>query len=320
MDYSDDEVAAELACGLVEVARACRDSVRSDRNLGGGDDHAVVRIEGGDEVFGVDDRADAALLRGFCDLIGPRWSGELVMEGHDDPLVVGDGRGPWCFLVDPLDGTRPYLANKRSAWVLIGAGRNATTLDDLELGVAVEVPVERSDWGMVAWADTDGHVKAWDEDLSGQNRDSKPIDLTPRKSGEIDRTFVTISRFAPGTKALIGTWEDRVLEGFEVYEDPWLCTGGLLMGLATGSDSAVLDPRPIVVPGTMAAHPYDLAAIVVARAAGVIVEALPPGPLRAPLNPRADVAWAGYANGEIAEKLRARLGHSPSHPGALSSK
>jgi hypothetical protein len=66
----------------------------------------------------------------------------------------------------------------------------------------------------------------------------------------------------------------------------------------------VFDPRPILAPGTMAAHPYDLAGLWVTRAAGAVVEALPAGPLDVPLSVDHPVAWAGYANAEIAERLR----------------
>jgi hypothetical protein len=42
----------------------------------------------------------------------------------------------------------------------------------------------------------------------------------------------------------------------------------------------------------------------VPRAAGCVVEALPPGPLAVPLDTDTPVAWAGYANPAIAERLR----------------
>jgi hypothetical protein len=127
--------------------------------------------------------------------------------------------------------------------------------------------------------------------------------LTPRVGADLRRSFVTVARFSPGTKEVIGRWEDELLAGLEVYEDPWLCSGGQLMGVASGSEAAVLDPRPLFG-AAFCAHPYDLAALVVARAAGAIVEALPPGPLDVPLDPHADVAWAAYANEEIATRLR----------------
>src|SRR6185369_5784148 len=48
-----------LAGALADAGRAVRDAVRAGRV---GRDHDVVRTEGGDDVFGVDDRADQVLL------------------------------------------------------------------------------------------------------------------------------------------------------------------------------------------------------------------------------------------------------------------
>ncbi|OWY63389.1 hypothetical protein B7486_53380, partial [cyanobacterium TDX16] len=53
---------------------------------------------------------------------------------------------------------------------------------------------------------------------------------------------------------------------------------------------------------------YDLAALVLARAAGVLVEALPPGPLHVPLDTDTPVAWAAYANEQVAARLRPSAG------------
>ena len=292
--------AAELARALAEVGRAVRDAVLSVPASDA--DAAVQRTAGGDEVFGVDARADQVLLAELDRRCGARWPGRLIMEGFDDPMPIGTG-GDWVYLADPVDGTRPWLAAKRSAWVLLGAGRGAYTLDQLEVGAATELPTERARLARVAWASLDGELGAVDDDLSGGP--ARPARLAPRRGADLQRTFVTVARFSPGTKGSIGRWEDELLAGLEVYEDPWLCSGGQLMGVASGSDAAVLDPRPLFG-AQFCAHPYDLAALVVARAAGVIVEALPAGPLSVPLDPHADVAWAAYANEEIADRLRPR--------------
>src|SRR5439155_23891268 len=132
---------------------------------------------------------------------------------------------------------------------------------------------------------------------------ARPASLVPKADADLARTWVTVARFSPGQKEVIGAFEDGLLAGLEVYEDPYLSSGGQLMGLASGADAAVLDPRPLFG-ALFCAHPYDLAALVVARAAGVVVEAVPPGPLTVPLDPHADVAWAGYANDGIARRLR----------------
>lgn len=299
----------DLAVALADVGRAVRRAIGTTAAAGDG---AVLRHEGGDEVFGVDDRAEAALFEGLR-VVGRRWPGRLVVEGHDDPVPVGDPDGPWVFLVDPLDGTRPWLAGKRSAWVLLGAGRRAATLADLEVGAAVEVPTGRAAAATTAWARRGGPALAVDDDVTDRAGPGGPVTAPPprrlrsRAGAGLDRAWVTVMRYAPGRKAAIGAWEDAVLEGFETYEDPYLCTGGLLMALAGGSDAAVLDPRPLLAPGTMASHPYDLAALMVARAAGVVVEGLPAGPLDVPVDVTTPVAWAGYADEELAAVLRPRV-------------
>lgn len=290
-----------LAAELARAGRAVRDRVLAVARRDS--DAAVVRTEGGDDVFGVDARADDAVL-GALDALAPRWPGRLVMEGFAAPVPVGGGAGPWTYLVDPFDGTRPWLAGKRSAWVLLGAGRDAATLEDLEVGAAVEIPTPRARWARVAWAVRGGQLHAEDDDLALGG--ARPAVLAPRPGRDLTRAFVTVARFDPGSKARIGAWEDAVLAGVETYEDPYLCSGGQLMGLAAGEDAAVLDPRPLLG-ARFCAHPYDLAALVVARAAGVVVEALPPGPLDVPLDPHVDVAWAGYANEGVAAELRRRV-------------
>jgi hypothetical protein len=227
------------------------------------------------------------------------------MEGFEDPKPVGEREGEWRYLVDPLDGTRPWLAGKRSAWVLFGAGRGARTLAELEISAVVEVPTSRAAWGLSAWATRGGQLWAIDDDLVGDTG-SHPATLTPRASADLDRAYVSVQRFVPGQKARIGVFEDELLHGLETYEDPYLCSGGQLMEVALGREAAALDPRPLLVNG-LAAHPYDLAGWLVAAAAGVIVEALPPGPLAYPLDTHTPCAWAAYANESVAEQMHTRL-------------
>jgi hypothetical protein len=295
---------AALARELVALGTEVRDAVRGTRR---DDDGRVVRSEGGDDVFGIDARADELLRAGLARL-GDRWPGTVVMEGLDEPWRIGPSGGepgPWRYLVDPLDGTRPLLAGKRSAWVLIGAGRGARTLEELELSVVVEVPTRRAALGLVAWAARDGHVDAHDEDLwAGGAR--RPARLHPQPDATVEHRFVTVVRFAPGFGAAIGAWSDRHLAGLTVFDDLVPCTAGQMLGLASGADTAVFDPRPLLAPGSLAAHPYDLAGLWVARAAGAVIEALPSGPLDVPLDVTTPVAWQGFANEAVAAALRPR--------------
>lgn len=313
----DDCSTAALAEELGHVGRAVRDEVRRADGVGSPDhesDARVVRTEGGDDVFGVDARAERVLIQSLRARCGARWPGLLVMEGYDHPVPVGEpdaAPGPWTYLADPIDGTRGHLARTHSAWVLLGAGRDATTLEHLEVGASVEIPTARAALGRVAVADRDGHLHVVDDALrrSGAEAPVPPVEvqLRRRRGGDLARAFVTVVRLLPGGHERIGAWADRVLAGLEVYDNLYPCTGGQLMELAEGGASAVLDPRPLLHPEGFHTHPYDLAALVVARAAGVVVEALPPGPLDIPLDTTTPVAWAGYADEAVAVELRRRM-------------
>jgi hypothetical protein len=291
----------ELARALAQVGRSVRDTLLATMRTAA--DGRVVRRAGGDDVYGLDDRAGQVLeaeLQRRCS----RWPGRLVVEGADEPLPISDGSGPWVYLADPVDGTRLWLTGKRSAWVLLGAGRQATTLEELEVGAAVELPTPRARLGLVAWARKGGAANAEDDDLIAGGR-PLPHLLVPQAAVDITRTYVSFPQYTPGADAAVSWLEDRLLAGVKVFRDPSQSSGGLLMGLADGADTAVLDARPLVG-APNAAHPYDLAAIVVARAAGVVVEALPPGPIEVPLDPWAPVAWAGYCNTGVADAFRRR--------------
>lgn len=292
-----------LATSLADVGRVVRDGVRAGAGAG---DHSVVRTEGGDEVFGVDARAEAALESALGALAD--WPGTLVVEGSDTAVSICDPSGPWRYICDPVDGSRVYLAGKRSAWFLVGAGAGARTLEDLEVGVAVEIPTPAAARGLVAWAVRGDLVEACLDDLVGDDG-PEPVVLSPRTGAAVDRAFVSVVRGMHRPRTPLAQWEDDALGHLDsvTFEDAYLSTGGQMMGLATGADAAVLDPRPLVGGAHgLCAHPYDLAAIVLARAAGVVVEALPPGPLDVALDTTTDVAWAGYANEMIAAALRPR--------------
>jgi len=293
-----------LAEALADVGRAVRDAVRSSSS---GGDQDVVRTEGGDDVYGVDERAEHTLLDELAAHVAGRWPGTLVMEGFDEPQPVGGAGGPWRYLVDPVDGTRPYLAGINSAWVLIGAGRNANTLEDLEVGVAVEIPLPGVPTSRVAWACTGSSAHAVIDDLVG-GAFPVPLMMEPTMRTDPNRSFVTVVRLLAGDHGPIGLWADRHLAGLEVYDHLLPCGGQHLFDVASGRASAVLDPRPIFNPAGMHTHPYDLAALVLYRAAGVIVEALPPGPLAVPLDPHVSVAYAAYANHALAIRLRPEPG------------
>jgi hypothetical protein len=95
------------------------------------------------------------------------------------------------------------------------------------------------------------------------------------------------------------------------FEDQYISTGGQLYELLMGHDRWIADLRPLVEAPMRAAgralglccHPYDLCTESIARAAGVVVTDAVGAPLAAPLDVHTDLAWVGFANAAIAERV-----------------
>ena len=86
---------------------------------------AVVGDDAGDTVFAVDRVSEAVLLDRFEEL-ARRWPCLLVAEGlgQDGRRVLPAGTREQdveiVVIVDPIDGTRGLMVQKRPAWVLTG--------------------------------------------------------------------------------------------------------------------------------------------------------------------------------------------------------
>ena len=61
----------------------------------------------------------------------------------------------WWIIVDPIDGTRGLMYQKRSAWVLTGVAPNRgadTSLRDIVLAVQTEIPLVKQHLSDQMWA------------------------------------------------------------------------------------------------------------------------------------------------------------------------
>ena len=75
--------------------------------------------------------------------------GEVVVpEGADRKNVR------WIIIVDPIDGTRGLMYQKRPAWILTGVARGPgpCTLADIELAVQTEIPLVKQHLSDELWA------------------------------------------------------------------------------------------------------------------------------------------------------------------------
>ena len=287
----------QLRPRLVAVAEAVRDEVLAACRAQTVEQLAAYDDSGpGDTAFAVDRVSEERLLELVADL-----PVRLVAEGVQPQEVEAE----WTLLADPLDGTRPLAHQKRSAWVLLGATRG-TTLGDLEVSVAVEVPTVKAGWADVLSAVRGGGTLGERVDLRTGGR--SPLHVQPSRATGLEQGYGSVARYFPGARQELAAIDDEVHRRIlgparpgkaQTFEDQY-CTGGTLVEVAVGHDRWAADLRPLLGDRAgICAHPYDLAGWLVAAEAGVHVVRPDGSPLDAPLDLTSDVAWVAYANDAV---------------------
>lgn len=287
---------------------------------------SVTAARGGDTIYGIDERGEEVLLA-FC----REWARELPfrlvaegLPGGEILLPEGSGAEPrFRLIVDPIDGTRCIMYDKRSAWVLSGVAAErpgeTPTLADVVVAMQTEVPTTRQYLADLLYACSGEGVRAERHNLlTGETR---PFVPRPSAAPSLAHGFATISKFFLGSKALTARVEETLFEQILgppadgnplVFDDQYLSSGGQLYELMVGHDRFNADLRPITHraaggAGRLCAHPYDLCSELIAREAGVIVTDDRGQPLAAPLDVDADVCWVGYANESLRAAIEPRL-------------
>lgn len=280
-----------------------------------------VRDDSGDTIFGIDAEVEDILIQ-HCQDWGKTQHFVLVAEGIDpDGLQFGQpGRGgpPFRLLVDPIDGTRGLMFDKRSAWCLMGLAPEkgkATRLSDVEIAVMTELPTTRQSTSDVLWAIAGKGAHGERHDLgTGAPR---PLVLVPSQATTLRHGFATVVNYFQGGKELISRLEEAIFlralgtwnpQKAEIYADQYISSGGQLAEVALGRDRFVLDVRPLVhqklgVKSSLASRPYDIVTMRIAQEAGCVVCDPYGAPLDAPLDVTTNVAFACYANKQLAAQL-----------------
>jgi fructose-1,6-bisphosphatase/inositol monophosphatase family enzyme len=286
----------------------------------------VVGQTAADTIYHVDRLSEHAILAWF-EAHWPRaWPVELVMEGLEDgapttfPRGTPVARTEWTCILDPIDGTRNLMYDKRAAWTLAGVApqRGAKThLGDIVVAAMTELPTSKQDRADQLSAVRGRGVVARTIEVGGAV--SRRWTARPSRAKNFDHGFASLARFFPEGKALIGqieedVWRELGVLGREggqlVFDDQYISTGGQLYELAVGHDRMLGDIRPQVYArlgysaATLCCHPYDICTALIARESGCIVETPEGRPLRLPLDTTTPVAWIGYANATLARLVR----------------
>jgi hypothetical protein len=311
---------------LLEFQRGVRDLIVRSRQTSGL--HEVTRSSSADTIYRIDADVDP-ILELFCEDWGKSTPLVLVAEGLEDesgkevshrvfPRGAREEDAGIRLIVDPIDGTRGIMYDKRAAWSLAGVAPNkgpGTRLRDIEVAAMTELPTSKMGSGDVLWAVKGGGAKGRREDL----RIGPPIELVfqPSKAGGIDHGFASVSNFFPGTKVLAGELMEHIVRSLvgaadvsraTVFDDQYISTGGQFYELIVGHDRFNADLRPVFYringqPEGMCCHPYDCATLLIAEEAGVVITDSSGKPLDGPLDTTTGLSWVGYANAALRERI-----------------
>lgn len=260
---------------------------------------AVIDSEtAADTIYAIDRVADDALLGWF----EQHWTGvEVVSEGLDERVVVG-ADPQWTVIVDPIDGTRGLMYDKRPAWCLAAAAPHGGSLGDVVAAAMTELPTAKQGAADQLSARRGGGLVA--ERVGLRTGDRAALTVRPSTATDLEHGFSGLAKFfVPGKVALARLEAElfRRLGCRDVFDDQYICSGGQLHELIAGRDRFVADLRPLVDPAAFACHPYDVCTAMLLTEAGGVVTDPWGAPLDAPLDTTSPVAWVGYANEALAE-------------------
>lgn len=295
---------------------------RSRKNL-----HHVARDSAADTIYGIDAVVEP-ILDDFC----REWAGTtplvLIAEGVESdggqegvkvyPAGSREEDAALRLLVDPIDGTRAIMYDKRPAWALAGVAPNRgpdTRLRDIEVAVMTELPTSKMGLADVLWAIKGRGAHGERVDLASGK--STPFHFAPSRAQTIHHGFAMVVDFFPGTKVISGELMEHLVRGVTgdgyaadstVFEDQYISTGGQFYEVIVGHDRFNADLRPLFhcvqnQPAGLCCHPYDCATMLIAEEAGVILTDGLGRPLDGPMDVTTGISWAAFANPTLQRQL-----------------
>ena len=172
---------------------------------------AISEKTAADVIYAIDAIADQAIHTWFEANWPAEWPVQIVMEGLDDastlcfPTATAIEDTTLKCIIDPIDGTRGIMYDKRSAWILAGIAPQrgaANTLADIQVAAMTEIPTTRQ-WraDQLSASRGDGmQVTAFDIRNDFKHA---PVELEPSSASDVQHAFGTICRFFPAGSTLL---------------------------------------------------------------------------------------------------------------------
>jgi len=291
----------------------------------------IAKEEAGDTIYAIDKVSEELLVEFFTNEVAVHTPIVLIGEGLEPhgqrvlPEGATEAEARWRIIVDPIDGTRGVMYQKRSPWILTGVAPNRgpdTALQDIQLAIQTEIPLVKQHLSDMVWAIAGQGVQA--ERYNRLTGERRPLALRPSNATTIAHGFAMIARFFPSAREVLAEIDEEIVRGAlgpvqpgkaHCFEDQYICTGGQLYELMAGHDRFVADIRPVLeqvlaqrgLALGICCHPYDVCTALIAQELGVILTDERGNPLNAPLNVDADVGWVGYANDAIRQQIEPLL-------------
>ena len=180
---------------------------------------AVTGKQAGDVIYAVDRLTERVLVDRFAAL-AENWPCLLVAEGLGVdgrrmlPVGTPERNAEIVALVDPIDGTRGLMYQKRPAWILTGIAPyrgGGETLADIHLAVQTEIPLVKQHLTDTLWAVAGAGARAERFDTVAGTR--APLALRPSRATTIAHGFGGLSKFFSGTRAELAAIDDAVVAG-----------------------------------------------------------------------------------------------------------
>lgn len=283
----------------------------------------VAKVTEADTIYNIDRVTEEAIVEWLEESWPADLACNLIMEGLEEPLVIPRNASPRTTLIlDPIDGTRGLMYDKRPAWALAGlapAVGSAASLQDIQVAVMTELHTIKQ--GATDQLSAIRGAGAKGTRLTLSDAQEIPLALRPSQAKGFQHGFASLAKFFPQGKALTAAIEEDFwseLHGHEpqasplVFDDQYISTGGQLYELAVGHDRMLGDIRPLVfrklgLVTSLTCHPYDICTALVLTELGGVVETPSGRPVDAPLDTTSPVVWVGYANEELARLARPAL-------------
>jgi len=257
---------------------------------------AIAKEAKEDAIFGIDKDVEEPIIETLAKYADSLGGILLIAEGiseNGEPLAIPAGIDPetafWQVIIDPIDGTRGLMYDKRSGFFLAGAAPNngiETRLSDILVSVMVELPTTRQYLTDSFSAIRSEGFQCFRENLITKEKLTCPALVSQEQT--LIRGFAQIARYAPPGREILAAIDDELLyrlypeladKKVLIFEDQYISTGGQMYEMLMGHDRFTADLRGRLgvyfkkkgLRPTFSSHPYDAAAFLIAEEAGCIL-------------------------------------------------